>query len=164
MQCFVGKFQYLAGGLFLGLDRLPTFGQRMLRSFESSNFPPENWDLPSRSSKLSSWRTEFNGGRNYQLPAGELDTSCQGEILNLGSETAILLGKVWTIRPVNWNLHGRLLEFPTQKAKFNAGRIYHLPACRFNATLPGRTSQFPVREYNSSLESFNSPAGELRST
>jgi len=116
MQCFVGKFQHPAGGLSLGLDRITTFGQRMWRSFESSNFRPENWDLPSRSSKLSSLRTEFNAGRNYHLPAGRFNTSWLGEILNFRSENAILLGKVWTFRPENWDLHSPTWELSTQKA------------------------------------------------
>jgi len=98
IQLFVGKFQYPSWRLICGLDGLTSSGQRMLCSFESSNLRPENWDLTSRSSKVSIRRTEFNAGRNYHLPAGRFNTTSLGEILKLRSGNSILIVKVSTFR------------------------------------------------------------------
>jgi len=70
-------------------------------SCDSSNFGPENRDLPSSSSKLSSRRTEFNVGRNYHLLARRFHTTWLGEILNFLLENTIFLGNLSTFRAEN---------------------------------------------------------------
>jgi len=70
---------------------LPTSGRRVFRTFESSNFRPENWDPPSRHSKLSTRKTGFNTGTNYYLPAGRLYNICLWEILHSLSENDAIL-------------------------------------------------------------------------
>jgi hypothetical protein len=125
MQFFVGKIQYPAGTLILGLDGLTTSGRRMLCSFDSANFRPENWDVPSRTSKVSIRRTEFKGGRNYHLPAGRFNTTWLGKIVNLRSENAILVEKVSTFRAEKWDPPCRTWELSTGKAEFNAGWNWH---------------------------------------
>jgi hypothetical protein len=76
----------------------------MFCSFHSFNVRPENWDLPSRSSKVSIRTTELNAGRKYQFPAGIFNTTWLREIFNLRSEHAILVVKVFTFRAGKWDL------------------------------------------------------------
>jgi len=81
-----------------------------------SNFWAENWDLPYRSSKLSSRRTEFNAGRNYHLSKGRFNTTCLGDILTSWLENSIDLGKVWTS---SW----RIEIYASETGNFLLGRL-----------------------------------------
>jgi len=70
--------------------------------WENFNLRPENWDLSCRHSELSIWTTELNPGRNHHLPAGGLNKTYPGEILNIRSENAILC---WKVSRSGWKIN-----------------------------------------------------------
>ena len=53
----------------------------------------EKWDVPSRSSKLSSQKTKLNTGSNNHLPPGRLNTIHLGEIFNIRSTMQFFVRK-----------------------------------------------------------------------
>ena len=133
----------------LGNSQLPV--RESNSSFENFNFQLQNWDLSNRIMELSCPTTEFNAGRNYHLPAGRLNTTSLGDIVNIRSQNTILRGKVSisgqriqrlptsgrimlcpfdrsNFRPDNWDLSSRLWELSTGKTWFNTDRNYHLLA------------------------------------
>jgi len=134
MQCCLGNFQLL----------------------------PENWDEPSRSSKLSGQKTAFNTGSNNHLPARWLYITSLGEILNFQPENAIPLGNVST--------SGQRIEIYLREARnilvrwlsstlvetINLRRADLIPsASEIILTSGQRNSQHPVGECNRLWDSFN---------